>query len=120
MNKRDAVMRAFAEDAAPLAKRVQIHYAHDCDSCGVYVDGLLLAANHRDDALEALVDLMGFTSIASRDDDFMLGQDSFTGVARNLTEIHEYREARINREARATALREQAEELLRQADELEQ
>lgn len=94
---------------------IQAHYSDDRATIALYVDGVLKTIGPQPEVLNAAIQMLGIKQVF--DDDFMLGQGTYTGAAKTLDEIRTYK-ATANAD-RAISLREEAAELLRQANELE-
>jgi hypothetical protein len=87
------------------------------DWSALYVDGKLEAVGDHYVIQEKLLDLLEISWEQSND--FLQGGNYRQDVAETYDELLTYRAQRQNREARASALREKAQELIRQAAALE-
>ncbi len=94
---------------------IQAHYSDDKSTIALYVDGVLKTIGPQPEVLNSAIQMLGIKQIF--DDDFMLGQGTYTGAAKTLDEIRAFK-AQSNA-AEATRLREEAQVLMRRADELE-
>jgi hypothetical protein len=100
---------------AEPARSFEIHYADEW--AALYVDGKLVRVGNSDNTEEEALHMLGVVVI--QDDAFMRGQDQRKGVAPTLGDVENYRQLRDKRRARAAELREQADQLRREADTLE-
>lgn len=94
---------------------LEIHYSDGW--AALYVDGNLECVGDSYIAEEQAFQILGVRQI--QNDAFMRGQTSRDGVAQTLEEVEAYETERFKRQEKAEALREQANELLAQARELE-
>lgn len=96
---------------------LEIHYSGEW--AALYADGRLVTGTVGDAYLaeERAFALHGIKQVF--DDGFMQGQTSITGVAQTLKDVEDYRLLRETSRIRAAELREQAQHLLNEAQELE-
>lgn len=94
---------------------LEIHYAGEW--AALYVDGKLERVGDSYLAEERAFELAGVAT--EHDNAFMRGQDKREGVAQTLDEVAAYRAERERRAAEARRLREQATQLLADADALD-
>ncbi len=96
--------------------KLEIHYAGN-GWAGLYVDGRLEQVGESYVAEEQALALAGVVVI--QDDAFMRGQKGREGVAETLDAVAEYRFEREARKAKAARLREQALQMLAEANGLD-
>lgn len=96
---------------------LEIHYAEEW--AALYVDGKLLPETVGDSYLaeEKAFELLGVKQL--HDDAFMRGQSGRDGVARTLDEVNQYKTDREARQMRAKKLRDEALQLMVEADKLD-
>lgn len=94
---------------------MEIHYGDGI--AALYVGGKLRTVSDRYNVEKTAFGLANVKQVV--DDAFMLGQDLRSGAAQNLEEIEDYETARELRKQKAKKLREEADALRKQADELE-
>lgn len=95
---------------------LEIHYDPGGEWAALYVDGRLSRAGDAYLAEEEAFELAGVKTV--RDDAFLRGQDGRDGCAQTLDEVAAYRADRDAAKARAAQLREQAAELMAEAERL--
>ncbi len=97
---------------------VQIHYNGengDSTAVALYVDGQLKAIGPPAEVQSTAIRMFGYRQIYSSQ--FLLGQETYAGAAKTLSELKSYLETK--NAAEAEALRAEAAELIRRADELQ-
>ena len=94
---------------------LEIHYAEEW--AALYRDGELVRVGDTYNTEEEAFQILGVKIV--QDDAFMRGQNSRDGVAQTIDQVDEYRWARDNKQAEAGRLRQEAEELMRRAAELD-
>lgn len=94
---------------------IQAHYSDDRATIALYVDGVLKSIGPQPEVLNTAIQLLGIKQVF--DDDFMLGQGTYSSAAKTLEDIRAYKAA-TNAETAAT-LRAKAAAMLKDADELE-
>ncbi len=105
-----------------MASKIVAYYLHEPEfqpvaeeTVALYVDGVLTCIGPQPEVVSKAIGLLG---IEQRfDPDFMKGQEQYVGAAKTLDEIREYKS--VAHADEAEALRDQAAELLRRANELE-
>lgn len=95
--------------------KLEIHYADEW--AALYVDGKLDRVGDAYLAEERAFSLVGVKQV--QDDAFMRGQSDREGVAQKLEEVAAYRKTRDHREEQAKKLRDEAQQLIARAEELE-
>lgn len=96
-------------------RTMEIH--HEEEWSALYVDGNLVEVGPTYWVEEKAFTLLGVTEVT--DNAFMRGQNQREGVAKTLAEVAAYRLERESRLMTAAQMRNQAEELLREAGRLE-
>lgn len=88
------------------------------DAAAVYVDGKLKDSHHPAEMTELVLRLVGIRVI--QDNSFMMGQDSWAGVAPSINHAAKFAVSLREKADRAKRLRDQAAALIAEADELEE
>ncbi len=95
-------------------QKLEAHYGSD-GTIALYVDGALCKIGPQPEVVNFVIEMLGIKQVYS--DDFMLGQGTYQGAAKDLAAIKAYKQ--VTYADQAEELRDQAAELLRKANELE-
>lgn len=96
----------------------QLHYskgATDSETVALYADGEILAIGSPQDVQNTAIKLLDMKQVFNSQ--FQLGQTSYAGSAKTLSQLNAYLE--VFNEEEAERLRQQAAELLAEADKLQ-
>jgi hypothetical protein len=94
-----------------------VRYTGDGDCSALYVDGVLDRSGDHYLIDERIAELAGV--VTHNSNYFMLGGNSYEGIARSIDEIDQYASAKAELEQEAADLKRRAAELIERAKELQ-